>query len=471
MPKLSNSLLLKQQQRLTASQIQLMQLIHLPAIALEQRIKEELEANPVLEDDSQSMEESLEQVEFKEEDAVNDIDTFFRDDDVVVRNYRNGERKEDSLFIAYNGFRDDLIFQLDMQNLSEEQYKIGEEIIGNIDVSGYLARSIDAIADDMLFRYNVETSNNEIEYVLSVIQSFEPAGIAARDLRECLLLQIERMNQQEQSIILAKQILEKCFLAFSNKQYETIMHKLNCDESLLQSAIDKIVSLNPKPASSQAEIADKITIVPDFILWQQNGRIEFTLNKFKSHSLHLSPFYQNMLADLNNNKLKNNDESIKFIKTKIESAKVFIDSIEQRANTLMRTMQAIVSMQYVYFIDGDITKLKPMRLADVAQKINMDISTVSRVVTNKYVQTPFGIFLLKDFFSNAIISDKAEAISAEHIKSIMIEAIENEDKMHPLNDEQLVLVLKNQGFTLARRTIAKYREKLNIPVARLRRTL
>ncbi|MDR1848354.1 MAG: RNA polymerase factor sigma-54 [Bacteroidales bacterium] len=474
MAKLSNTLLLKQQQKLTAIQIQLMNLIQLPAMALEQRIKEEIEANPLLEEDEQIPENTDEQTEPQDdENEINDIDDYLQDDDQIpYKLHQEGqkERNEDNLFVSYNGFREDLISQLGVQNLTDEQKIMGNEIIGNLDSSGYLARSLEAICDDILFRYNLEVSKREIEQVLAVIQSFEPAGIAARDLKECLILQINRMKDGENEISLAKNILTRCFSAFSNKHYQIIMQKLGCSEGELKAAIGKIVALNPKPANTQPELMDKISIVPDYILWSQNGIVEFTLNKVNDHRLKLNTFYQNMLVNLSQDR-KTNSETIKFIKTKLDSAKIFIDALERREDTLTVTMQSIIDFQGDYFLKGDVSKLKPMKLIDISEKIGLDLSTVSRVVNNKYVQTHFGTFKLRHFFSNSMINSSGEAISTESVRAIITESIENEDKQQPLTDEQLLSILKNRGFNIARRTIAKYRETMNIPVARLRRAV
>ncbi|MDR0790068.1 MAG: RNA polymerase factor sigma-54 [Bacteroidales bacterium] len=472
MAKLTNSILLKQQQRLSAMQIQLMQLIQLPALALEQRIKEELEVNPILEEaEEQTPDASLEQMEDEVEETQNDIDQYLQDDDVAEYKLHKEDRNESNLFVSYQNFQEDLLFQLDMQDLSEDEKVIGREIIGNLDYAGYLTRSVEAICDDVLFRYNIEITNKQVTKVLSVIQSFEPAGIAARDLRECLLLQINRFKDENEDTAIAKQILEHHFIAFTNRHYQSIIQKLNCSEEQLQSAISVIVSLNPKPANTQPELTDKMTIIPDYTLWLQNGQIVFILNKFNSQSLRLNNFYQNMLTDLNHSKTQANKETIQFIKTKTESAKIFIDALDKRVETLTRTMQAIIDFQHNYFIDGDITQLKPMKLLDIAHKIDMDISTVSRVVSNKYVQTHFGIFKLKDFFSNFMINDKGEAITTGRIRAILSESINNEDKLKPLTDEQLETILNAKGYPIARRTIAKYREGLGISVARMRKEL
>ncbi|MDR1725170.1 MAG: RNA polymerase factor sigma-54 [Bacteroidales bacterium] len=483
MAKQTNSLLLKQQQKLSAAQIQLMQLIQLPALALEQRIKEELEINPVLEDDA-TEEESLDEMTDKQENEdINNIDEYLQDDDVAAYKVHKEERNETNLFVSYQDFQDDLKFQLDMQNLTPKEQLIGNEIIGNLDYAGYLVRSLEAIADDILFRHNIEINKEDAEKVLHIIQGFDPAGIAARNLNECLMLQLNRINGLKNAnnkfdeenhicshtLTLAKKILEKYFSLFTNKRYQNIISKLECSEEELQAAINLITSLNPKPANTQLELADRITIIPDYVLWIHNGKIMFSLTKFNSHNLRLSSFYQNMFADLVKNKTKSNKETIKFIKTKMDSAKIFMDALERREDTLTKTMQAIIDFQYEYFINGDVTKMKPMKLADIADIVNLDISTISRVVNDKYVQTHFGIFKLKEFFSYSITNAQGEEIATEKVRAILLESIQNENKLNPLTDEQLCVILKAKGYPIARRTVAKYREVMNIPVARLRK--
>lgn len=474
---ISNKLLLKLQQKLSPQQIQLMKLLQLPALAMEQRIKEELEINPTLEedyddtnDDNIEIENSDSEGEYDEVFGDNEI--FPNDDDFITFKNNNTDSSDKSIpIISESSFYEDLINQLQLQSITEQEKLIGLELIGNLDDSGYLSRSITSMVDDFLFRQNIEVQEKEIEKVLGIIQSLDPAGIGARDLKECLLLQLKR-KEQTKEILLSNKIINRCFDFFLKKQYHLISQKLNCSEDELEASLEEILKLNPKPANSQSTQSNiSISILPDFIIWQNNSRVEFRVNKCSNRSLKTNSYYQNLMDDLSKSNSKKDNETYNFLKEKLESANTFIDSLQKRNETLFIIMKAIIDFQYNYFIDGDVQKLKPMRLVDIADKVGMDVSTISRVISSKYAQTHFGIFKLKDFFSNFMINDQGEAISTDAIKNVLSLIIGEEDKTNPLNDDQLVEILKQKGYSIARRTVAKYRETLDIPVARLRKQI
>jgi RNA polymerase sigma-54 factor len=478
---ISNSLTTKLQQKFSASQIQFMKLLQLPMQSLEGRIKEELEKNPVLEeentkdnDDNIDVNQQEESEEGRDVDE-NEMDIYFQDDDIP--DYRGkGEQKQElgSYYSSEKTLYEDLLNQLSLEDISKREEIIGKEIIGNINDSGYLTRSIDAIVDDLLFSQNIEVNKKEIEKVLSIIQTFDPAGVGATSLSECLLLQLDRYKGQGNDISISKQILEteSLFSMFKNKQYQQLLLKLECTKDELEKAIHQIKKLNPKPANSNEGIVGNVYITPDFFLWNNNGKVEFQLNKTFEHSLRISTYYSSMLEKMKKNKdSADNKQAISFIKEKMESASDFIVALSKRDETLNKVMKAIIKFQYQYFLEGDVGKLKPMRLIDIATMTDNDVSTISRVASNKYCQTHFGLFLLKDFFSNAVEDKKGNKVSSDTIKAILMQHINNEDKKKPLTDDALVEIMKKEGYSLARRTIAKYRDNLNIPVARLRKTL
>ena len=477
---ISTSILQKLQQKLSPQQIQLMKLLQLPTFALEQRIKEELEKNPTLEEDEdKEIEDSAENSQDQEEDNTSDNDEFadmdiYPNDDEII-SYKNNENYDKSdknqTFVSETTFHEDLISQLQLQSISEKDLLIGLELIGNIDESGYLSRSITSMVDDFLFRQNLDVNEEEIERVLHIIQNFEPSGVGARDLQECLLIQLERKIGTKQ-ISLAKKIIRRCFEYFKKKQYNLIAQRLECTDEELQEAVEEIVKLNPKPGNSLSSNSNEtISIIPDFIVWQQNGKVEFQVNNYVSHPLKTSKYYEDLLQTVVESKSPSDKETATFLKDKLEAANIFIEALNRRKDTLYLIMKAIIKYQYDYFLEGDVQKLKPMRLVDIADKVDMDISTISRVVSNKYAQTHFGIYKLKDFFSNFMLNDEGKQISTDAIKSELIKVIESEDKSNPLTDDQLVEILKDKGFPIARRTISKYRETLQIPVARLRKTV
>ena len=488
-------------QKLSPQQIQLMKLIQLPISELEQRIKEEIENNPALEsmDDPDIDNNEQDNVinDFDEKDVIEDFNTNNQDNEIVENNYddsvdeylnedddipdyklyvNNSSDEDTSNFQYYsnNSLIDSLIEQLDYKNLNEKERIIGEYIIGNIDDNGYLQRSVDAIVNDLLYIRAIQTDQKEVEKVLNIIQQFDPPGIAARNLQECLLLQLRAIPQKTPEVLLAIEILENYYEEFTKKHYDQIIKKANINEEQLKSAISEILKLNPKPGNSQAQVGNQaISIIPDFIITINDGDLELTLNNYNIPYLRTSKKYERLYDSLS--KQSNDDpkrkETLQFIKQKIDGAKWFINALEQRQNTLYMTMKAIMETQKDFFLTGDDTKLKPMILKDIADKIKMDISTVSRVANSKYVATPYGTFLLKHFFSDSLETQSGEEVSNKKIKAILKELIENEDKSNPLTDDELVKILEEKGYKIARRTIAKYREQLKIPVARLRKEL
>ncbi|MCK9320581.1 MAG: RNA polymerase factor sigma-54 [Bacteroidales bacterium] len=455
-----------------------MKLLQLPTIALEQRIKNEIEQNPTLEEDDSPVEdESIDNIEDNKEgddeenDVFGDEDMFPNDDDIVSYKNNDGSEKTDKsqLFVSETTFHEDLISQLQLKPLSELEMIIGLEIIGNIDESGYLNRSIESIVDDFLFRHNIEVTVKEIEDVLAIIQTFDPIGVGARDLQECLLIQLNK-KEKSKTIFLAKKVIKKCFEYFKKKQYNFIAQRLNCSEEELQEAIDEIIKLNPKPGNSlSTDVDSSIPIIPDFIVWMQNQKVDFQVNSYGNHKLKTSNYYENLLKTVSQSNSPSDKETATFLREKLESANIFIDALNRRSDTLYLIMKAIIKYQYEYFLEGDIQKLKPMRLVDIAEMVDLDISTISRVVSNKYAQTHFGIYKLKDFFSNFMLNEQGEQISTDKIKDEIVSIIRNEDKSNPLTDDKLVEMLKDKGYSIARRTVSKYRETLNIPVARLRK--
>ncbi len=482
-------------QKLSPQQIQLMKLLQIPTANLEQRIKEEIEENPILEDGTIDYSDSESEItndiheyddddDFKEPDDVyeqsSDIDVsdYLNDEDPYYKtesnNYSADDKKEIP-FIAGPTFQDHLISQLGLTLLSEKHYQMALYIIGNIDDDGYLRRDLEPMVYDLAFTQNIQTTKEELEEVLSVVQDFEPSGVGGRDLRECLLIQIRKANQKERSVANATLILENYFEEFTKKHYDKIQKKLGISDVELKAAIEEILKLNPKPGNSFAGSHRAAEIViPDFTLNYSEGQFELLLNSRNAPLLRISPRYTEMLDKYNTHKdtaTSKDKETILFVKQKLDSAKWFIDAIKQRQETLMAVMGAILDYQKEFFVDGDETKLKPMILKDIAEKVGLDISTVSRVANSKYVETHFGIYPLKYFFSESLSTDDGEEVSTREVKKILKDCIENEDKRRPLTDEKLCEILKEKGYNIARRTVAKYREQLDIPVARLRKEL
>ena len=462
----------------------MIKLLEIPAIQLEQRIKKELEENPVLEEGNE--ETYAEQEEIKEEQTTDQQDEFsledyMQDDDIPsyrlnARNYSADEKREEIPFSLGNTFREQLKSQLGLRKLSEEQELLAEYILGNIDDDGYLRRELEAIADDLAFSIGLETTYEALHEVLMIIQEFDPAGVGARSLQECLLLQIDRKEQDDQEIRMARSILKNHFDEFTNKHYEKIINRLNISEKELKNALEEILKLNPKPGGAVGDTQSKSfhQIVPDFILEENEGELQLYLNSNNVPELRLSRTYSDMFESYNANKAsasKDEKDAITFVKQKLDSARWFIDAIRQRQNTMLLTMNAILDYQKDYFYEGDETRMRPMILKDIADMTGLDISTISRVVNSKYIQTHFGIYPLKYFFSEGMQTDSGEEVSTREIKKILQDCINAEEKRKPLTDDRLSAILNEKGYQIARRTVAKYREQLGLPVARLRKEL
>ncbi len=478
----------KQLQRLSPQQIQLMKLLQIPTIALEQRIKEELEGNPALEEgdeiddlDDEFADLKNEEEEYDDSDSDDEfgIEDYLDDDDIPeYALYANNTSADDEdKEVPLSGgmsFRDLLSEQLGMRVLSELQRTIAETIIGNLDDDGYLRREIYAIVDDLAFTQNIHTNEDEVEDLLEVIQGFEPSGVGARNLQECLLLQLNKKEETE-NVALAKTLIEKMMDEFSKKHYSKICQRLHIEEDQLKKVLDEVLKLNPRPGNSLSDSTKVVqNIVADFMITNDDGKLELTLNGRNAPQLKVSNQYKQMLRAYSEAKGKANKEqkeAVQFVKQKLDGAKWFIDAIQQRQMTLYGTMDAIMEYQKEYFLTGDETKLKPMILKDISDIVNLDISTISRVANSKYVQTQFGTFLLKSFFSESLTTESGEEVSSREVKKILSDAIDGEDKSHPLADEKLAGLLKEKGYIIARRTVAKYREQLGIPVARLRKEL
>lgn len=493
---LSQSLQQKLLQKLSPQQIQLMKLLQVPTANLEERIKEELEENPALElesdtdedefsddpkDEFESTEEEYEMDGSPEEYEDIDLSEYVADDDGEIADYRmkddNYPEADDKKVIPIkneSSFFDMIINQLGLLKLNERQFKIAEQIVGSLDDDGYLRRELSSIVDDLAFRQNVITDENEVEAIIKQIQRFDPPGVGARNLQECLLLQLQRKMQETKSVELAIQVLSKYFEEFTKKHYEKIQKALNLTNEQIKDVINQIIKLNPRPGGNVGEMNKAENyIVPDFYIINNNGMLELTLNSRNAPDLRISEGYRDMLKDYEKGSKKDRrqKEAVLFIKQKIDSAKWFIDMIKQRQHTLIITMNSIMKHQREFFETGDETTLKPMILKDIAEKTNLDISTVSRVANSKFVQTEFGTYRLKFFFSESLSTDSGEEVSTREVKKILSDMIEAEDKLKPLSDEFLTDMLNAKGYNIARRTVAKYREMLNIPVARLRKEL
>jgi RNA polymerase sigma-54 factor len=482
----------KLQQRLSPQQIQLMKLLQVPTAQLETRIKEELEENPALELDAERFEDRTDSTEEKDTSTELSDTTTDEYEDLSVRDYIHDDKDEpgdyrlkddnipelsaDTPIPLQSGttFYDGLVDQLQVLNLTDKQHSIAEQIVGSIDEDGYLRRDTSAMVDDLAFRQNIMATHQEVEELIAVIQQFDPPGVAARDLRECLLIQLHRRSDQDALVLLAIRALTDHFDEFSKRHYDKIQKGLDITEEELKEVVQLITKLNPKPGGdSYTNKAEQQYILPDFFVYQQSGKLELTLNSRNAPELRISEGYREMLKDYEkgSKKDKRQKEAVLFIKQKIDSAKWFIDAIRQRQQTLLLTMQAIVSHQQRFFLSGDESDLRPMILKDIAQQTGLDISTVSRVANSKYVQTEFGTFRLKFFFNEALHTDSGEEVSTREVKKMLADLIGAEDKLHPLSDDQLTELLQEKGYTIARRTVAKYREQLNYPVARLRREL
>ena len=522
-------------QKLSPQQIQFIKLLQIPTAELEMRIKEELEANPALEEGDDEDDNNSEEERDDDDDTGDDDEAFDNDDNTLDEDFQpttadadpdnsdapdpeppapdqpderladEREREHDDVnlddylhddeiagykmqgdgpgdeeeretpVVGTSTLLDSIYEQLGYLNLDDQQQAIAEQLIGSIDGDGYIRRELSAISNDLAFYHNVAASEGEIEHVLRLVQSFDPAGIAARDLRECLLLQVERRDADDETVQNAERILLHCFDEFTKKHYARIQQRLDLDDDELRAAISLILKLNPKPGESSAGgVSGRPQIViPDFLLANDNGSLSLTLNSRNAPELKVARSYTEMFQayDKSSKKDKRLKETVQFVKQKLDAAKWFIDAIRQRQQTLLRTMDAIVRYQREFFLEGDEAKLRPMILKDIAQEIGMDISTISRVANSKYVQTEFGIYPLKYFFSEGIATDSGEDASSREVKHILKEIIEGESKQHPLSDDKIEEILNQKGYNIARRTVAKYREQLNIPVARLRKEL
>ncbi|HNY52636.1 MAG TPA: RNA polymerase factor sigma-54 [Bacteroidales bacterium] len=475
-------------QKLSPQQIQMIKLLEIPTLQIEQRIKKELEENPALEEgpeeeeDITGMDADDELYEDNDKDQEEfTLDDYIEEDDIPeyrlhANNYSKEDEKRNEIpFSVGSTFQEHLKAQLNLRELTEKQKVLGEYILGNIDEDGYLRRELENIVDDLAFLQNVTTDEKELEEVLEVIQDLDPPGVGARTLRECLLIQLAIKDRTEDSLKTAYTVIDLYFDEFSKRHYDKITSKMGITESELKAAIDEILKLNPKPGSLFSDSISRTSqpIIPDFILEHTEEGFDLHLNSKNLPELRLNSAYNEMLKSYVRDKSQKKEmkEAVMFVKQKIDSARWFIDAIKQRQNTLLLTMNAILKYQEEYFIDGDEVKLKPMILKDVAEMTGLDISTVSRVANSKYIQTHFGILPLKYFFSEGLQTDSGEEVSTREIKSILQECIENEEKRRPLTDERLTEILQEKGYQIARRTVAKYREQLNIPVARLRREI
>ena len=494
---LSQNLQQKLLQKLSPQQIQLMKLLQVPTANLEERIKEEMEENPALEleeenhdeyeeskdEFTENAEENFEEPDGSETDYDNiDISDYVQegDDDIAdykLRDDNYGNDDEDKKTIPFKtetSFYETLLDQLGLLKLDEKENRIAEQIVGSIDEDGYLRRDTSAIVDDLAFRQNIMTTDEEVESIIKKIQQFDPPGVAARDLQECLLLQLNRMQDEGKSVSIAIKAISKYFDEFTKKHYEKIQRGLDLNDDQLKEVMQQIIRLNPKPGGNVGEINKAESyVVPDFFIINNSGKLELTLNSRNAPELRISEGYRDMLKeyDRGTKKDKRQKEAVLFIKQKIDSAKWFIDAIKQRQHTLLDTMTAIMNHQHDFFLTGDQTMLRPMILKDIAEKTGLDISTVSRVANSKFVQTEFGTYRLKFFFSESLSTESGEEVSTREVKKILSDLIEAENKKKPLSDEHLTEMLQQKGYNIARRTVAKYREQLNIPVARLRKEL
>jgi RNA polymerase sigma-54 factor len=484
---LKQQLNFKLSQKLSPQQIQLMKMIQLPTQAFEQRISQELEENPALEGGKEETENYED--EFNNEndnyDEGNDVietdinvDDYLSDDEVPsyklsANNYSADDEERQMPYAAGTSFTQHLMQQLSTYRMNDEEKEIAIFLVGSVDESGYIRREIQDIVDDLAFTQNVYTTEDKVEKVLKIVQDLDPAGVAARDLQECLLIQLER-KEQTPSVALAIDIIDESFDQFSKKHYKKLIQKFDITEDQLREAIHEIEGLNPKPGgtySGNNRIVEHV--VPDFAIKIVDGELDLTLNGRNAPELHVSRDYTNMLKGYKEakDKSKSQKDAVMFIKQKLDAAKWFIDAIKQRQQTLFVTMNAIMHHQEDYFLSGDERKLKPMILKDIADKINMDVSTISRVANSKYVDTPYGTKLIKEFFSESMKNDQGEDVSTKEIKKILEITISEENKRKPLTDDKLAKILLEKGYPIARRTIAKYREQLDLPVARLRKEI
>lgn len=477
---LKQSLQQKLQQKMSPLQIQVVKLLELPTAQLEQRIKEEIEDNPILdvdsskiEDENPSAEETPRSETTIEDYLQNETTPAYK---LQTNNFSPDDKHEDIPFSENTSFHEYLKEQIGMQMIGEREQMIAEYIIGNIDEDGYLRRSVEEMVDDIAFSQNEEVTDAEVAEVLAVVQNLDPVGVGARDLHECLWLQAKRQSQDGHSNMIAFEIIDKCFDDFTHKHYDKIARRLHIERDELREAIDEIIRFNPKPGSAYSNSLSKIAqpISPDFIVEDENGKLVARLAGRKIPEFRINRTYTEMMEEYARNRKNQSREQVEavmFVKQKLDSAKWFVDAVRQRNNTLQTVMNAILDYQRAYFSEGDESKLRPMIMKDIAELTQLDISTISRVSNSKYVQTTFGIFPLKHFFSEGVQTDTGEEVSTREVMSIIEKSVMDEDKDNPLTDENIVEILKKKSYTIARRTVAKYREKLGIPVARLRKQI
>lgn len=469
---LKQGLELKQTQKLSPLQMQTIKLLELPRQELEQRIKKELEENPVLDEEQPSNEE--------EEQAPREVSLSDYKEDDYIPSYRmrsdlynsKEERPQYNTFSVKESFTQSLQDQLGYRNLTDHQYAVASFIIGSLDDDGYLRRSLDTLVDDLSFRAGIMSDEEEVEQMLKVIQEFEPAGVGARNLQECLLLQMKGKKKSPE-VDNAIKILKHHFNEFSNKHYQKIMNRMGISHDELKAAMSKILKLNPAPGGQIDDTYNDQAqqIIPDFTLEYRDGKLILSMPRYSIPELKVNRKYAELLMEAANSSEREKKEAATFVKKKLDSAKWFVEAIKQRHNTLQSTMQAIVDYQEEYFVDGDETNLKPMVLKDIAERTGFDISTISRVVNSKYIETHFGIYSLKYFFSEGLENQEGEEVSTRELKKALLECVGTENKSKPLTDDELVDVMSQRGYKVARRTIAKYRDQLGIPKARLRKEL
>ena len=486
---LKQQLNFKLSQKLSPQQIQLMKLIQLPTQAFEQRISQELEENPALDSGKEEKDDLNDELDNNDEfdeygdggeviDTDINVDDYLSDDEtpnykLSANNYSADDEDKQTPYASGTSFNQYLLQQLRTYRLNEEESAIAQFLVGSVDESGYIRRDLRDIVDDLAFTQNIYTTEKKVEEILHIIQEFDPAGVAARNLQECLSIQLTR-KKETTSVLLATRIIEETFDHFTKKHYKKLLSKLDISEDELREAIQEIETLNPKPGGAYSGNTRIIEhVVPDFAIKIVEGQLELTLNGRNAPELHISREYTNMLKGYKDakEKSKSQKDAVLFIKQKLDAAKWFIDAIKQRQQTLFVTMNAIMHYQEGYFLSGDERKLKPMILKDIADKINMDVSTVSRVANSKYVDTPYGTKLIKEFFSESMKNDQGEDVSTKEIKKILEITINEENKKKPLTDDKLAQILKEKGYPIARRTVAKYREQLDLPVARLRKEI
>lgn len=498
---LKQSQYLKLSQKLLPQQILLMKLLQLPTLALEDRIKEELETNPALEEDNNDSaadddlysNENTDETDVATEDEFDDNGEIREDEmktsasDVEMEDYMDAEELDSYKYDVVNkgadeetrnfvitegpGFQELLEQQLSLRDITDNDYVIGTYLIGSLDEDGYVRRELELIVDDLAFNYNISTSKEEIERVLKIIQEFDPPGVGARNLQECLLIQLERKKEKTREVTLAMEVIRHNMDEFSKKHYDKILRRLNIDNEELKEIIDEIKHLNPRPGNTDTKESNFSAVIPDFIITVNDGIPELSINGRNMPDLKISKDYTEMLREYTKSKEKSSKEAAGFIKSKIESAGWFIEALQQRYATLSICMKCIMEYQLDYFATGDENKLKPMILKDIASRVNMDLSTISRMANSKYVQTPYGTFLLKTFFSESMSTDTGEEVSSREIKNILKDCIDAEDKKHPLTDDELCAKLNEKGYNIARRTVAKYREQMDIPVGRMRKEI